>query len=90
MHNDGGAVFTADLLKRVARPKEGPAMINVLIVDDDFMVAKVHAGFIQRTPGFAVVGAAHTGAAGARWRPPGCSRTWSCWTSTCPTSTGWT
>lgn len=37
-------------------------MIKVLIVDDDFMVAKVHAGFIQRTPGFAVVGAAHTGA----------------------------
>ena len=37
-------------------------MINDLIVDDDFMVAKVHAGFIQRTPGFAVVGVAHTGA----------------------------
>jgi response regulator of citrate/malate metabolism len=37
-------------------------MIKVLIVDDDFMVAKVHAGFIQRTPGFAVVGVAHTGA----------------------------
>ena len=37
-------------------------MIKVLIVDDDFMVAKVHAGFIQRTPGFAVIGAAHTGA----------------------------
>lgn len=37
-------------------------MIRVLIVDDDFMVAKVHAGFIQRTPGFTVVGAAHTGA----------------------------
>ena len=37
-------------------------MINVLIVDDDFMVAKVHAGFIQRTPGFQVVGVAHTGA----------------------------
>lgn len=37
-------------------------MIRVLIVDDDFMVAKVHAGFIQNTPGFAVVGAAHTGA----------------------------
>ncbi|KRE66135.1 two-component system response regulator [Arthrobacter sp. Soil736] len=37
-------------------------MISVLIVDDDFMVAKVHAGFIQRTPGFAVVGVAHTGA----------------------------
>ncbi len=37
-------------------------MIKVLIVDDDFMVAKVHAGFIQRTPGFVVVGVAHTGA----------------------------
>lgn len=37
-------------------------MIKVLIVDDDFMVAKVHAGFIQRTPGFAVVGVAHNGA----------------------------
>lgn len=37
-------------------------MIKVLIVDDDFMVAKVHAAFIQRTPGFTVVGAAHTGA----------------------------
>lgn len=37
-------------------------MISVLIVDDDFMVAKVHAGFIQRTPGFAVVGVAHNGA----------------------------
>jgi len=37
-------------------------VIKVLIVDDDFMVAKVHAGFIQRTPGFGVVGVAHTGA----------------------------
>ncbi len=37
-------------------------MIKVLIIDDDFMVAKVHAGFIQRTPGFAVVGVAHSGA----------------------------
>ncbi|MGP0224984.1 response regulator [Paenarthrobacter sp. NCHU4564] len=37
-------------------------MIKVLIVDDDFMVAKVHAGFIQRTEGFGVVGVAHTGA----------------------------
>jgi response regulator of citrate/malate metabolism len=37
-------------------------LIKVLIVDDDFMVAKVHAGFLQRTPGFTVVGVAHTGA----------------------------
>lgn len=37
-------------------------MINVLIVDDDFMVAKVHSGFVRQTPGFSVVGVAHTGA----------------------------
>ena len=43
-------------------------MINVLIVDDDFMVAKVHAGFIQRTPGFAVVGVAIP-APRRCWRP---------------------
>src|SRR5690606_19925090 len=29
--------------------------------DDDFMVAKVHSGYVGRTPGFAVVGVAHTG-----------------------------
>jgi response regulator of citrate/malate metabolism len=38
-------------------------MISVLVVDDDFMVAKVHAAFVSRTPGFQVVGVAHTGAA---------------------------
>ncbi|MBO9519975.1 MAG: response regulator [Nocardioidaceae bacterium] len=37
-------------------------MIDVLIVDDDFMVAKIHQGFVERTPGFQVVGVAHTGA----------------------------
>ena len=37
-------------------------MIKVLVIDDDFMVAKVHAGFVRQAPGFAVVGAAHTGA----------------------------
>ena len=38
-------------------------MIRVLVVDDDFMVAKVHAAFVGRTPGFEVVGVAHTGTA---------------------------
>jgi two-component system CitB family response regulator len=38
-------------------------MIRVLVVDDDFMVARVHSGFVARTPGFTVVGAVHTGAA---------------------------
>lgn len=37
-------------------------MIGVLIVDDDFMVARIHTGFVERTPGFEVVGVAHTGA----------------------------
>jgi response regulator of citrate/malate metabolism len=38
-------------------------MIRVLVVDDDFMVAKVHSGFVGRIPGFTVVGVAHNGAA---------------------------
>ncbi|MFD1213273.1 response regulator [Arthrobacter sp. GCM10027362] len=37
-------------------------MIKVLIIDDDFMVAKVHAGFVRQMPGFTVAGVAHTGA----------------------------
>ncbi|TDV40014.1 response regulator [Actinophytocola oryzae] len=37
-------------------------MIRVLIVDDDFMVAKVHSGYVAKTPGYEVAGIAHTGA----------------------------
>lgn len=37
-------------------------MIEVLVVDDDFMVARIHTGFVERTPGFTVTGVAHTGA----------------------------
>ena len=48
-------------------------MTRVLIVDDDFMVAKVHAGFVARLEGFEVVGTVSTGAAAlqeiARLRP---------------------
>ncbi len=36
-------------------------MTRVLIVDDDFMVAKVHAGFVAAMDGFGVVGTAATG-----------------------------
>ena len=44
-------------------------MIRTLIVDDDFRVAGVHAGFVEEVPGFAVVGTAHTAAeARARMR----------------------
>lgn len=35
-------------------------MIKVLVIDDDFMVAKVHSGFVNSEPGFSVVGVAHT------------------------------
>lgn len=37
-------------------------MIKVLVIDDDFMVAKVHAGFVNSEPGFSVVGVAHSAA----------------------------
>jgi response regulator of citrate/malate metabolism len=36
-------------------------VIRVLVVDDDFMVARIHTGFVERTPGFSVVGVAQTG-----------------------------
>jgi len=38
-------------------------MIGVLVVDDDFMVGRVHAGYVARVPGFEVAGMAHTGKA---------------------------
>ncbi|WP_411732278.1 response regulator [Paeniglutamicibacter sp.] len=37
-------------------------MIKVLIVDDDFMVARIHSGFVSQMPGFEVAGVARTGA----------------------------
>ncbi|MCF7553412.1 response regulator [Pseudonocardia sp. WMMC193] len=36
--------------------------MRVLVVDDDFMVAKVHSGYVGRIEGCTVVGVAHTGA----------------------------
>jgi response regulator of citrate/malate metabolism len=48
-------------------------VIEVLVVDDDFMVARIHTGFVERTPGFTVTGVAKTGAealeAAARLQP---------------------
>lgn len=35
-------------------------MHRVLIVDDDFMVAKIHAGFVNAAAGFTVLGAVHS------------------------------
>lgn len=36
--------------------------IRTLIVDDDFMVARVHRAYTERVPAFEVVGVAHSGA----------------------------
>lgn len=35
---------------------------TVLVVDDDFMVARIHARFVERTEGFRVAGVVHNGA----------------------------
>ena len=49
------------------------AEVSVLVVDDDFMVARIHTQFVERTPGFRVVGVASSGQAAlddvARLRP---------------------
>jgi response regulator of citrate/malate metabolism len=37
-------------------------VISVLVVDDDFMVARIHTRFVERTEGFRVAGTASTGA----------------------------
>jgi response regulator of citrate/malate metabolism len=36
-------------------------MIRTLVVDDDYMVAEIHRGFVGRVSGFTVVGVAHSG-----------------------------
>lgn len=52
----------------------GPSgALGVLVVDDDFMVARIHTQFVERTEGFEVVGVASSGQAAlddtARLRP---------------------
>ena len=37
--------------------------LGVLVVDDDFMVARIHTQFVERTDGFVVVGVASSGRA---------------------------
>ncbi|MGL5860581.1 MAG: response regulator, partial [Phycicoccus sp.] len=41
-------------------------MIRVLVVDDDFMVARIHVGFVERVDGFEVAGVARSGAEATR------------------------
>ena len=59
----------------------------VLVVDDDFRVARLHARLVEDVPDFRVVGVAHS-AEQAGISSPSTPRTWSCWTTTCPTSRG--
>ena len=42
-------------------PAPGHDELTVLVVDDDFMVASIHTRFVDRAPGFRVVGVAATG-----------------------------
>ncbi len=55
----GGAEFLVTM--PVGSPRGG-VVIRVLVVDDDFMVARIHTAFVERTDGFEVVGTARTGA----------------------------
>ena len=41
-------------------------MITVLVVDDDFRVARIHSAFVDRVEGFRTVGVGQTGARGGR------------------------
>ena len=54
-----GRGHRVDCLHRSPTRRRG-RMIRVLVVDDDFMVAKVHSGFVSRIDGFEVCGVAHS------------------------------
>ncbi len=58
-----GAVFEARLCGVVSTaPDEGPPMIRVLVVEDDFRVARLHADLVAAVEGMEVAGVAHTAA----------------------------
>ncbi len=56
-----GAVFSV-LLPGCVRGDGGgrAAMIRTLVVDDDFRVASIHAAYVEKVPGFSVVGQVHS------------------------------
>ncbi len=63
-------------------------MIRVLVVDDQPTVAEGHRSYVERVPGFEVVGVAHDGqTAVARCAEGG--MTWCCSTWRCPECTVW-
>src|SRR5260370_433907 len=40
----------------------GAAVIRVVVVDDDFRIAGIHAAYVAKVPGFEVIAEAHTAA----------------------------
>ena len=62
-------------------------MISVVVIDDDFRVAKIHSSFVSRVDGYEVVGVAHSGADALRLVKD-VDPDLMCWTSICPTSSG--
>ena len=63
----------------------GGDVIRVLVVDDDFRVAQVHADFVGRMPGHARSSARRTRRRRRSTARPATGPTSSCSTSTCPT-----
>ena len=51
-----------DVPRRAPARAAGATVIGVLVVDDDFMVARIHARSSSGPTGFEVVGTAHNGA----------------------------
>ncbi|MDL5199942.1 response regulator [Streptomyces sp. ALI-76-A] len=61
MRGDHAASSTSVTSAPGATSPAGADTIDVLVVDDDFMVARVHRAFVDRVERFRVVGVAHTG-----------------------------
>ena len=52
-------MFVVRLPEKRSRPSR-PRMRDVLVVDDDFMVAEIHRRFVEQVDGFRAVGVART------------------------------
>ena len=71
-----------------ARPVEETCpVIRVLVVDDDFRVAQLHASYVDRDRGLRGGRASRTPPRRRCGWPPTRGPTWCCSTSTCPTAT---
>ena len=64
-------------------------MINVLIVDDDPMVAELNRRYLEQVDGFRWQGSVSTIQAAKQMLLEGDAPIWCCWISTCRKITGW-